>query len=122
MTDTAVDAHGEAPNKAAILPSADVTNSVPNWRIPHFCGCFLMICTRLPASCNCRSFSSACGKYMRNASKRCACVCIDCWIKYWVNHMFFAPAVSIGIILCGRIEVNRSRIDPCFKNFVVHHA
>src|SRR5690606_34320983 len=46
MMDTDVEAPGEAPNKAAIDPSALLTTSVPNSRIPPCSSSFLITCTR----------------------------------------------------------------------------
>src|SRR5262249_14593246 len=52
---TAVDAPGDAPNKATSERSAAATSSVPNSRNPPRLGSGLMICTRCPATESCHS-------------------------------------------------------------------
>ena len=57
----AVEAPGEAPNRATIEESAECTISVPNSSLPVRATSFLMICTRCPAVSNSQSFSSTLG-------------------------------------------------------------
>ncbi|MCY1405018.1 hypothetical protein D9M71_202450 [compost metagenome] len=61
MIDTVTDAPGEAPSRAAMVPSSADTSSVPNCRMPPFFGSFLMICTRWPAVSRRQSSVFACG-------------------------------------------------------------
>ncbi|MNT47424.1 hypothetical protein D3C72_1841390 [compost metagenome] len=70
MIGAAVEAPGEAPSRAAMLPSAELTTSVPNCRTPPFSASFLITCTRWPAVSSSQSASFASGKYSRSSCMR----------------------------------------------------
>src|SRR5690606_15672333 len=122
MIGTDVDAPGDAPNKAAIEPSALDTTSVPNSKIPPCFGSFFITCTRCPATSTFQSFSFAVGMNCFKASNLSEGLFMTSVIKYFVKSRLCKPAEIIGLIFDSLIEAGRSKYEPFFKNLVENPA
>ena len=122
MMATEVDAPGDAPSRAARLPSWAWMTSVPNCRLPCSVAVSLMICTRCPAWASSQSSSRASGINSRNSWMRCALLSNTCPIRYWVRARFLTPAASMVRKLCGLSVAGKSQIEPCLRNLVVKPA
>lgn len=113
---TEIDAPGDAPKRAAKVPSGLVTSSVPNWSTLFPCTFFFITCTLCPAVIKSQSVFWALGKNLRSSS---ICEFFDnnsCFSKYLVKGMFVAPTVSMVFRLCFFMDANKSRLEPVFKN------
>src|SRR5690606_5214961 len=115
---TDVDAPGDAPNKAAIEPSALDTTSVPNSKIPPCFGSFLITCTRCPATSTFQSSNFAVGINCFKESNLSDGLFMTSVIRYFVKSRLCKTAEIIGLIFDNLIEAGRSKYEPFFKNFV----
>src|SRR5690606_8184298 len=122
MIATDAEAPGEAPNNAAIEPSALETTSVPNSNTPPRSGTFLITCTRRPAFSITQSSIFAVGMNCFKDSNLSFGFFITSVIKYLVKSRLSKPADNIGLMLDNLIEAGKSKKDPCFKNLVENPA
>src|SRR5690606_5475398 len=118
MIDTDVDAPGDAPRSADMVPSALLTTSVPNSSMPPCSSSFLMTCTRWPAISSSQSSLRAVGTYAFNAANRSSGLCRTWLIRYLVRGMLSIPAASIGRMLLSLIDAGRSNHEPLLRNLV----
>src|SRR5471030_1422759 len=118
MIGAAVDAPGEAPSRPAMVPSAEVTISVPSFSTPPAASSRLMICTRWPACHRRQSSALAFGKYSFRAFMRYSSDSMSWPARYSTSGYSLMPTLVIGQMLWVVVLVSRSRYEPSFRNLV----